>query len=251
LNESACEDQAGVYMGDGTNCSACSDLCGFSEAPECGGECPPGSRCEVEAAAASTGLAAGGGAGNGPAPVSCECEPITGACCRTEPATGECAQGVNASRCEEIGGAYQGDDTNCSAVECPRDCGFAFAPECNGACPEDQTCFPLDGQNASAGPAEGGGAGGPPPRALCECFTPPGGECIPEEDTCLPGFVCDPSSEVCCNRICDGPGESCDGNGICRVVAPAPAVSHAGLLVFLALLTALGGIGLARRRMHG
>lgn len=237
FNETSCEDQGGVYLGDGTNCSACQGLCGFS-APACGGECPPGSRCAVAGLMAQTGQAAGGGASD---LSPCACEPITGACCPANPATGECRPDVNASYCEEIGGTYQGDDTNCSTVDCPRDCGYANAPECNGACPEGTTCF-ATGDFA----AQGGGAGG----SNCQCFTPPGGECIPEQDACQPGFVCDPSSETCCNRICDGEGESCDTTGICRVVAPAPAVSHTGLVVLFALLIAAGGLGMLRLRVR-
>jgi hypothetical protein len=231
LNESTCEGEGGVYMGDGTNCSACDVLCGFSETPTCGGECPPDSRCEfVELEYGS-----GGGAGGGNNGINvCECEPITGACC--DPTTGECTE-LNQARCAELNRSYQGDDTNCSEVTCPRDCGFAEAPECDGRCPEGRTCFPIP----FLGQGQGAAASGPD----CQCYTPPGGECIPEQADCQPGFVCDPLSETCCNRICDGPGESCD-NGICRVVAPAPAASHTGLLILLALLIGAGGTGLLR-----
>jgi hypothetical protein len=158
---------------------------------------------------------------------------------------------LNRSTCEDqMNGTSQDLGTNCSTVVCPLSCGFANAPECNGGCPDGQTCFAAGNFTTPMG--QGGGAGPGMPQE-CACFTPPGGECIPEADTCPPGFVCDPSSEVCCNRICDGPGESCDSEGICRggPAAPAPAMSHTGLLMLVALLMAAGSFSVVRRRSRG
>lgn len=234
LDHDSCDSAGGIYMGDGTNCSTCEAQCGFS-APECNGECPDDTRCGImEIAQASGGVAAGGGAGTSTA--MCACQPVTGACCQAE--TGSCSE-IGEIACIGSGGTYQGDDTSCTEADCRRDCGFAEAPECDGQCPEGRTCSPalLFAQ----------AQGAPGPQA-CQCSTPPGGACSPEQDDCRQGFVCDPASETCCNRICNGEGESCDDTGICRGVVLAPAASPAGLLVFLALLITAGAFGLLRNR---
>jgi hypothetical protein len=44
---------------------------------------------------------------------------------------------------------------------------------------------------------------------------------------------------ICCDRRCDGSGETCIPDGICREPAPAPALGPRGLaLSVLALLLA-------------
>jgi hypothetical protein len=47
-DQAVCEENDGVYQGDGTLCATvqCPVLCGLASAPQCAGECPPGQVCE-------------------------------------------------------------------------------------------------------------------------------------------------------------------------------------------------------------
>ena len=73
-----------------------------------------------------------------------------------------------------------------------------------------------------------------------ECTTP---------SQCATGFC---SDDVCCDRACDGPTESCSqpgARGTCvSLQAPAPPLSRKGLLSVIALLTAAGLLLFSRRR---
>jgi len=76
-----------------------------------------------------------------------------------------------------------------------------------------------------------------------DCSTP---------DQCTSGFC---SDDVCCDKACDGPAESCDQPGMrgrCLPLhAPAPPMSRRGLVSFIALLTAGGVLSFSRRRRLG
>jgi hypothetical protein len=71
---------------------------------------------------------------------------------------------------------------------------------------------------------------------------------VPSE--CQSGFC---ASGVCCNTACDQPLQQCNlpgRPGLCGVTtAPAPAVSTRGLLLGALLLTGVGVLSLARRRI--
>ena len=77
---------------------------------------------------------------------------------------------------------------------------------------------------------------------------PDGGGCLDPLD-CLSGNCV---NDVCCDTACDAPEQSCNvagSVGTCTsVAAPAPAASHGGLLLSLALLLGVGGLAMWRRR---
>lgn len=78
---------------------------------------------------------------------------------------------------------------------------------------------------------------------------PNGGGCDDPAD-CNSGNCVD---DVCCEEASCPPGESCDnpgnaGNCSPDPTAPAPAISRSGVLVALALLVAIGGFAVLRRR---
>jgi hypothetical protein len=80
---------------------------------------------------------------------------------------------------------------------------------------------------------------------------PQGGDCaIPSQ--CSTGFCVD---GVCCDTICDQPGQICNqaGNqGVCTVpTAPAPALTPRALLMAAALLAGLGAFALRRAVRSG
>ena len=80
---------------------------------------------------------------------------------------------------------------------------------------------------------------------------------VPQGGACTQASQCDPSlfcsRQVCCDTLCNLPGESCalPGQvGTCGAIppAPAPAASQGGLLVMLGALIAVGCATLALRR---
>jgi hypothetical protein len=85
-------------------------------------------------------------------------------------------------------------------------------------------------------------------KAFAQMY-PDGASCSDAAD-CLSGNCVD---DVCCDSPCTEPNEVCDQpgrEGICIALhpAPAPALSGIGLLIGSALLAALGGLGMLRRR---
>jgi len=151
-------------------------------------------------------------------------------------------------------------------------CGSTF-PQCNGSCPANQACVGLGGgacicfptgccqvdsqtcdNNAFAALCTGqfvlGGTCGVdcmPPATATPTQVPNGGSCVDPAD-CVSGNCVD---DTCCTDPSCPPGQSCDnpGNlGLCSAdpVAPAPAMSPGGGIVAVALLIAIGAIGLLR-----
>lgn len=99
---------------------------------------------------------------------------------------------------------------------------------------------------AGGGAAEfrrgGGGPGGSP--------LPNGGSCT-SDSQCASGNCAD---AVCCDQPCDQPGEMCsipgrDGTCLTTEAASAPTVSATTLAMGIALLAAIGGIAITRRRL--
>jgi len=72
----------------------------------------------------------------------------------------------------------------------------------------------------------------------------PNGASCETSDQCHSNFCV---SMVCCNSICDVPGQTC-ATGTCVTPAPAPAVSNRTLVLIVALLLAIGFFALAPLR---
>jgi len=71
---------------------------------------------------------------------------------------------------------------------------------------------------------------------------------------CEPSLTC--VDGVCCDTPCTGPNQICnlpgrEGECLTEAPAPAPTVSHSGLLFGVVLLSAIGLIALLRRRRTG
>ena len=123
LDETGCADAGGIWQGEGTDCGDvdCSGTgpCCFASTGGCvqlvPGDC----------------LLAGGIPGT--AGETCEdfiCFP-EGACCLPD---GSCIDGVSPEECEASQGVFQGDGTNCAAIDCPEPVGAACFS--NGFCLE-------------------------------------------------------------------------------------------------------------------
>jgi hypothetical protein len=145
---------------------------------------------------------------------------------------------------------------------CPLLCGASF-PECNGECvtdatdrattafapPTNTTCV-VAHNNHDLGQL--GGTTGAVNGLLCICVPeiPQGGSCEEFPDACAGGLPC--VNDVCCENSCDGLLQRCDvpgSLGLCTsIAAPAPAVSRSGLIAVVAILIAIGGLRVVRRR---
>ena len=173
--------------------------------PECNGECPQDQEC-VQA------MIKGANGGGAQVTDQCECHLVEGACCCP---SGECTLQSEQS-CVDGGATYQGDNTDCANVDCPRLCGGSY-PECDGECPEDEVCVP-DMMN----PATGGGAQF---VNQCKCVAPDGSDCNDPTD-CLSGNCVE---DVCCDTACDQPGEICNLAGDRGDVRPAGRARTGGV----------------------
>jgi hypothetical protein len=80
-------------------------------------------------------------------------------------------------------------------------------------------------------------------EAYAGVLYPPGTPCE-TPDQCESTFCVD---GICCNTICDQPGEMCP-TGTCATAAPAPAMSQPALLLMIALLVAIGFFALTPLR---
>jgi hypothetical protein len=218
-------------------------VCGNATAPQCFGMCPPGFECEF-INASQNGFQVYGGNGNN----SCVCQP-TG-CCEF---TGKLVTGTTSAAL-----AY-GTDASCQDGVTEAECGPSndFFP--------GQICFPGMGCEAPTSTPTFTPTSTP-------TFTPtstptstptqtptvtPTSTGIPDGGDCLDPADCQSGNcvlNVCCETPCNLPGQVCNvvGNeGTCvNVAAPAPAVSRTGLLMIVALLLAVGGFAVWRRR-HG
>lgn len=80
---------------------------------------------------------------------------------------------------------------------------------------------------------------------------PQGGDCVTPSQ-CATGFCVD---DVCCDTVCDQPGQICNqaGNrGVCTApTAPAPTLTPRALLLALAVLGSLAAVALRRRARSG
>lgn len=161
------------------------------------------------------------------------CDPV-GACCTTqlnatagevgETQSPNCVDGITQTDCEQnFAGIYQGDGLVCSNVNC--------LPT------ETPTSSPTATQTGTPTVTPTPGDGEP-------------GDACDETSDCQAGLVCD--DLVCCDRVCNEPLERCDlfgMEGICSAVAsPAPTASHRTLAAIVAILLALGGGAIFRRR---
>lgn len=184
------------------------------------------------------------------------CDPI-GACCTSqlnarqttddvaETQSPNCIE-VTQVDCEQgFAGIYQGDGVVCSAVNClPTETPTSTPTETDTPTPTDTpTSSPTPTDTPTATQTE----------TPTETPTPgPGepGEACDDTSDCQPGLVCD--DLVCCDRVCNEPLERCDllgMEGICTAVAsPAPTASHRTLAAIVAILLALGGGAIFRRR---
>jgi hypothetical protein len=64
---------------------------------------------------------------------------LTGACCL---AHGSCLDGYESVSCQNVGGSYQGDSTECASATCePVSCGESGSPVCGGTCPSGTRCI--------------------------------------------------------------------------------------------------------------
>ncbi len=141
---------------------------------------------------------------------SLPCEPV-GACCMPD---GSC-QLVTASECANLGGSYQGDNTDCATANC------APATE---AC-----CFPSTGGCLDLTPTDCTAAGGVPggPGTTCSTFVcfPQGACCLPDgscadgmspEDCDVAGGVFQGDGTTCADVNCPAPvGACCFDTGFC------------------------------------
>jgi hypothetical protein len=73
---------------------------------------------------------------------------------------------------------------------------------------------------------------------------PDGGSCA-SPSQCASGFCVD---AVCCDTICNQPGQICASGTCILPAAPAPAVSHRTLLLIVTLLVAIGYFALTPLR---
>ncbi len=136
--------------------------------------------------------------------------PPTGACCMPD---GTCAAGEFEFMCGLMGGIYQGDDTACADVECPRAC-----------CLGDDTCT-VDTPTAC------GGQGGTPQPAGETCSVP--------EACCLPGNVCSDLDPLCClaeggtprgiGTSCGTIKSCCLAGGACQIMDEQCCLARGGL----------------------
>ncbi len=152
----------------------------------------------------------------------------------------------------------------------------ASAPDCTGSCDGGNTtvCYGEPVGNASAcscvltgccrdlgnttacedqvpQPACAGGVFVANGSCANDCRIPDGGACADPTD-CVSGNCVD---DVCCDTICNLPGQECNlpaAPGVCTsTAARAPAASPTGLMIGLVLLIGVGALALFRRtRTH-
>jgi hypothetical protein len=138
---------------------------------------------------------------------------------------------TNQASCTSLGGTYLGDGTDCEAELCP-----LASPTATATSTATVTATATATATASDTPT-------PTPVAQ-------GGACI-DVGQCAPDLFC--RDGVCCESICDQPGQSCDvpgRRGLCvaDLPAPAPAATPRALLIGLAALLSIGAIALLRRQ---
>lgn len=145
-----------------------------------------------------------------------------------------CAPFTNSIECNQF----------CQELGCP---GFQFInASCNANSGECEVNTPTATATATSTATATGTATSTPTNTP----VPNGGECVGTGDCVADNFCVD---EVCCSEPSCPVGSSC-GNpgqvGTCSAdpAAPAPALSSHNLLMALAVLVALGGLAMLRRR---
>lgn len=243
--------------------------------PACGAPCTTNADCNCNSTQEVNFCDQQSGAGgmcttsSGPDPMQCFCNPgysppncASGACCNSD---GSCS--VTGQIICEDGGLYQGDNTSCSAVNCPVSCGNSDAPECGGFCSQGQVCTEIQSFRAGSLIARGS-------LPQCECVTPtvtPTGTATatatitptatpsgtptntatitptsaptdtPTNTPVMEGGPCEETTD------CEG-GLVCEA-GICTEnTSPAPVASERGVLLILGLLLSVGALAIFRRR---
>jgi hypothetical protein len=189
------------------------------------------------------------------------CDPV-GACCTTqlnatagevgETQSPNCVDGITQTDCEQnFAGIYQGDGLVCSNVNClPTETPTATPTDTPTETPTDTpTETPTDTPTETPTSSPTATQTGTPTVTPTPGDGEPGDACDETSD-CQAGLVCD--DLVCCDRVCNEPLERCDlpgMEGICSAVAsPAPTASHRTLAAIVAILLALGGGAIFRRR---
>ncbi len=145
----------------------------------------------------------------------------TGACCMED---GSCVE-TTAGECALLGGAYQGDDTNCADANCPIDT-QACCFESTGGCVDLATADCLNAGGIPAGPG-----------TQCSTFTcfPIGAACMPDgscidgltpEEAAALGGVFQGDGTTCADVTCPEPvGAACFSTGFCLILTEAEAMN--------------------------
>lgn len=151
------------------------------------------------------------------------CVPATGACCV---ASGSCFNGLTAAQCQAQSGTYQGDNTNCSSINCPVPTGGCCL---NGG----QTCSVLSQNQCTA---QGGTFLGV--NVVCGANSCRGACCIQSSQTCLNTIQnsCTGANTfsgigtACATFVCFPIGACCLPSGACASnVSPAQCQAQGGV----------------------
>lgn len=162
-----------------------------------------------------------------------ECTTPLGAC-NTDSSTVPCLV-IAESHCGDLGGTYLGDGSECGNDFCPVP--TATPTDTPTATPTDTptitpTATPTDTPTVT-------------PTATPTSTAAPQGAGCQDTSQCESGLFC--ADGVCCEVVCDGPGEICNltgREGQCTTVASAPSVERLGLIVACLVLLGIAAVTL-------